>query len=71
MDIVDNLVNLKDSVNIAQHENIDMFVQANPEFLDFIQENDLLTCHLQGSWGSHPSKAGLSLRLTGSVTVSG
>jgi hypothetical protein len=37
MDIIDNLINLKDSANIAQHENIDMFVQANPEFLDFIQ----------------------------------
>ena len=42
MDIIDNLVKLKDSTNIAQHENIDIFVQANPEFLEFFQENDLL-----------------------------
>lgn len=50
MDIVDNLINLKHSVNIAQHENIDMFVQANPEFLDFIQENDLLLRALIKIW---------------------
>jgi hypothetical protein len=42
MDIIDNTIQLKNSINIAQHENIDMFIQANPEFLEFIQENDLL-----------------------------
>jgi len=50
MDIIDNLVKLKVSTNIAQHENIDIFVQANPEFLEFFQENDLLIRSLIKIW---------------------
>lgn len=50
MDIIDNTIQLKNSINIAQHENIDMFIQANPEFLEFIQENDLLIRSLIRIW---------------------
>lgn len=50
MDIIDKLVELKNTWNIAQHENIDIFIQANPDFLDFIQDNDLLIRSLIKVW---------------------
>jgi len=39
MDIVDKLQNLKAWIWAKKHETIDVFIQANPEFLDFLVEN--------------------------------
>lgn len=50
MDIIDKLHELKTTWNIAQHENIDIFIQANSDFLDFIQDNDLLIRNLIRIW---------------------
>lgn len=50
MDIIDKLFEIKQTWNIAQHENVDIFVQANSEFLDFIEQNDLLIRTLIKIW---------------------
>lgn len=43
MDIVDKLQNLKLKIWSKKHESVDIFIQANPEFLDFLMSSqDLL-----------------------------
>lgn len=43
MDIVDKLQNLKLKIWSKKHEGVDIFIQANPEFLDFLMSSqDLL-----------------------------
>ncbi len=39
MDIVDRLQNLKIEIGAKKHETVDIFVQANPEFLEFFADN--------------------------------
>ena len=39
MDIVDKLQNLKIEIGAKKHETVDIFVQANPEFLEFFIDN--------------------------------
>lgn len=40
MDIVDKLKILKIKIWAKKHDNIDIFIQANPEFINFLSENE-------------------------------
>ena len=42
MDIIDKFNEIKKMQEIAQHENSDLIIQANTDFLDFVQENNPL-----------------------------
>jgi valyl-tRNA synthetase len=42
MDIIDSFSTLRKDNNIQKHEHTDLYIQANPDFLTFLQENDLL-----------------------------
>lgn len=50
MDIIDKFNELKIAQQIAQHENSDLIIQANPDFLDFVQENNDLLNALFNVW---------------------
>jgi hypothetical protein len=40
MDIVDKLKILKNNIDSKKHESIDIFIQANQEFINFLAENE-------------------------------
>ena len=42
MDIVDKLKNLKLKIWLKKHQYVDIFVQANPDFLDFLMQGEEL-----------------------------
>lgn len=42
MDIIDKLKILRTKIWSNKHENIDVFIQANPEFISFLSENEEL-----------------------------
>lgn len=50
MDIVDKLKNLKQKLSIKKHEEIDVFVQANQEFVSFLSDNESLLRSLINIW---------------------
>ena len=50
MDIIDAFLALRKNNNIKKHEHTDLYIQANPDFLDFLQENDLLVRSLINVW---------------------
>jgi len=50
MDIVDKLKNIKLKIWLKKHQHIDIFVQANPDFLDFLIQNEDLLKSLVKIW---------------------
>ena len=50
MDIINKLRNIKLNLWVKKHEKIDVFVQANPEFLSFLSENEDLFRVLLNTW---------------------
>lgn len=50
MDIVDKLRQIKTNISMKKHEAIDVFIQANPEFISFLSENENLFRSLLSLW---------------------